>query len=456
MNGTNHTSVSNTSYAYLYTNLTEYFLKWYLPAVITTGFAGSAFCMFFLFHTQLFPKNMRIWLISICVGDFSILAMEGIWMLLKVWYAYDIRDINNPLCILHTTLSNYLFYWSAYVQCFLSVQRCYLILKPFRVKAKCLSVKNLLTCLAAVSLFLIIPVVPYPIYWRVINGDCDPLNERVFRLTTLLDLVFWGLIPFMLMATSTGIIWRNLLQRRAIFDHNGNYRSPLLSSSRTHGDISPKASTSSADLIVRTRAKSCVLNPKDTLAERRRTPIHIPPYYSLSVMGQRLENRVRTLDGTFRPGKRCPSDGNHVTLLLICMNFVYMASVYPLIIYFICLNFIFDELDRDIHRFIYYLFRSFCFLNACTNWIFYCLAGSKFRKQTRTILTMCCRKRSAALDFDLTVSNSSRSSSLAAKRFSCVPYAHVYAGPPLKEAGEEKSFSHEDMKLASNTESKHG
>ncbi|TPP58315.1 Rhodopsin orphan GPCR [Fasciola gigantica] len=284
------TLTQNTTYAYLYDGLKKYFLQWYLPLVIALGFLGSAFCLVFLTRSHIFPKNLRIWLISICIGDFLILAMEGVWMMLKVWYGFDIRDVNDALCVLHITFSNYMFYWSAYVQCFVSMQRCYLVLKPFRVNSRLLSAKNLLLCLLLVSLFLVFPILPYAIYWRVIDGDCDPVNDEIFRLTTVFDLVFWGIIPVLLMTTSTVIIWRNLLQRRNRFNSIGNFKPSTrlksmdlsTSGNRAASFTSPKRhSVAMCRLQMRSEFNSVF---KSVPRSPNNTP-YVTPNSSLSVIG---------------------------------------------------------------------------------------------------------------------------------------------------------------------------
>ncbi|VDP90781.1 unnamed protein product [Echinostoma caproni] len=432
-NGTNLPLGKNVSYAYLYKALKDYFLQWYLPLVITLGFFGSVFCMVFLTRSQMFPKNMRIWLISICIGDFLILAMEGIWMLLKVWYSFDIRDVNDTLCILHTAFSNYLFYWSAYVQCFVSMQRCYLVLKPLHVNAQFLSARNLLICLFLTSVLLIVPILPYAIYWRVIDGDCDPVNDDIFRLTTVCDLVFWGLIPVVLMATSTVIIWRNLLQRRQMFDSLGNFKpgariNGLDLTGTNNGGLPKKVSRPKRHSVavcrmqihddVKNRSKSVakiLVSTPNTSPSRRVSQFALP---SMKIACGQGNSKRRGTDGN-----------NHVTLLLICMNFVYMTSVYPLIIYFICLNFIFHSLDKDIHRFIYYLFRSFCFLNACSNWIFYCVAGGTFRRRIKHLFRLICcrpcirgRRLRGTVDPLPTAMAASSQWSSNMKRYSCTVY----------------------------------
>ncbi|KAA3682494.1 uncharacterized protein DEA37_0003871 [Paragonimus westermani] len=384
-------STVNVTYAYLYDNLTEYFLKWYLPTVLTTGFVGSAFCLMFLLRSKHFPPNMRIWLISICIGDFVILLLEGVWMLLKVWCQFDIRDVNNTLCIIHSTASNYFFYWSAYVQCLVSLQRCYIIWNPLQVQTRLLSIRHLIFCLIVVSLLLLVPTLPYPIFWRVIHGDCDPVTERVFRLTTLLDLIFWGFIPVALMTTSTIIIWHNLLQRSQTFDATGKF---LNTQSGEGKDIRKRQSLA----IVRVQNR---VTFKCSSSESNLKGLGLQNLDSSGVGNTELEpncsQRSMSADAGDRATRRKAVENHyHVTLILICMNFVYMTSVLPLITYLFCLNFIFQELDKDIHRFIYYLFRSFCFLNACTNWIFYCVSGTKFRRLTtsllaRTCYSNCCR-----------------------------------------------------------------
>nr|CAH8832266.1 unnamed protein product [Trichobilharzia regenti] len=63
-----------------------------------------------------------------------------------------------------------------------------------------------------------------------------------------------------------------------------------------------------------------------------------------------------------------------------------MASTYPLIIYLMLLNFLLHSVDEDVHKFVYYLSRSLCFLNACSNWIFYCASGRLFRSRIRQLI----------------------------------------------------------------------
>ncbi|CAH8460819.1 unnamed protein product [Heterobilharzia americana] len=160
---------------------------------------------------------MLIWLVSICFGDFFILSLEGIWMLLKVWYNYDIRDINNFICVVHTSLSNYFFYWSAYMQTMLSLQRAYLIIRPLRARNSGPNMVWLLRLWSMISLCLVLPILPYPIYWRVINGDCDPTNTDLYHVTTLNDFIIWGLVPLVGMTTSTVIICWNIFDLGNVF-----------------------------------------------------------------------------------------------------------------------------------------------------------------------------------------------------------------------------------------------
>nr|CAH8832264.1 unnamed protein product [Trichobilharzia regenti] len=216
-NETNISTGSNRTYRYLYYNLKAYFLKWYLPVVIILGVVGTVFCLIFLFLSRLFPQNMLIWLVSICFGDFFILSLEGIWMLLKVWYNYDIRDINNFICIVHTSLSNYFFYWSAYMQTMLSLQRAYLIIRPLRARNSGPNMVWLFRLWFIISIGLVLPILPYPIYWRVINDDCDPTSRDLFHVTTLNDFIIWGLIPLIGMTSSTVIICWNIFRLRKCF-----------------------------------------------------------------------------------------------------------------------------------------------------------------------------------------------------------------------------------------------
>ncbi|XP_018649371.1 putative rhodopsin-like orphan GPCR [Schistosoma mansoni] len=322
----------------LYDHLCKYFLVWYLPTVITLGFFGSIFCFIFLIHSKMFTSNLLIWLISICVSDFLILLTEGIWMLLKIWYKIDIRDYNNWLCIFHTSSSNYLFYWSAYMQCLLSIQRCYLVLYPLQVKSKWISLSKLIIYQIIISILLIIPILPYPLYWQVINDDCDPVNEKIFRLTTLCDLIFWGLIPVFVMTTCTGIICRNLLTRNKfakktiqsnvkINQHSSYYYSSH--PTKSMNDLCKSNYLEDSEIHIHSEKKSC-----------------------------RSESLISNQENI-------PTTNNSI--------------------------------DNNMHKFLYYLFRSFCLLSTCTNWIFYCVAGKKFRDRTKQLLLSLCNSNKISL-----------------------------------------------------------
>ncbi|KAK4473436.1 hypothetical protein MN116_002806 [Schistosoma mekongi] len=368
----------------LYDNLCRYYLIWYLPTVITLGFIGTIFCLLFLIHSKMFSSNLLIWLISICVSDFLILLMEGVWMLLKIWFKIDIRDYNDWLCIVHTSFSNYLLYWSAYMQCLLSVQRCFLVLYPLQVKSKWLSLSNLLTYQGIISILLILPILPYPLYWQVTNGDCDPINDRIFRLTTLCDLIFWGFIPVFVMTTCTGVICRNLLARHKFVRRT--IQSRIKCNHQDNYSNLPHSKYSVDNLCKQNyRAESKIyINTKTKLS---RSEIILSNQESISVNDLRTKSELNKCNYVIQDSNK------HVTPLLLCMNFLYMASVFRLLIYFAYINFITDHIDNNIHKFLYYLFRSLCLLNTCTNWIFYCVAGKKFRDHTKQLLLSICNSK---------------------------------------------------------------
>ncbi|TNN12535.1 rhodopsin-like orphan GPCR [Schistosoma japonicum] len=310
--------------------------------------------------------------------------MEGVWMLLKIWFKIDIRDYNDWLCIFHTSFSNYLFYWSAYMQCLLSVQRCYLVLYPLEVKSKWMSLSKLFIYQGIISILLIMPILPYPLYWQVINGDCDPVNDRIFRLTTLCDLIFWGFIPIFVMTTCTGVICRNLVSRHKFV--RGPIQSRMKCNQQDNHSNSLHIKYSIDNLC---KQKYQVKSQLHMNSEMRlsRSEIILSNQQSTSM------NDLRTTPELYRRNYVIQDSYKQVTPLLLCMNFVYMASVFPLLIYFLYLNFIIDHIDNNMHKFLYYLFRSFCLLNTCTNWIFYCVAGKKFRDHTKQLLLSICNSK---------------------------------------------------------------
>ncbi|KAF7260657.1 hypothetical protein EG68_02033 [Paragonimus skrjabini miyazakii] len=365
---------------------------------------------------------MLIWLVSICVGDFAILILEGIWMLLKVWFGYDIRDINNVTCVLHTSFSNYMFYWSAYMQSMLSMQRAYLIFRPIRARSNGPSMTSVLIMWTTISILLVIPMLPYPLFWRVIDGDCDPLVNDLFYVTTLNDFIIWGLIPLFGMTSATVIICWNIFRIRRSFTIPSSRISASTSAPTVTMIRQPNSvgSTKLSYLIV--PAGVCETDELQAVGRKQKLSANQAREKMISMLMQRrmksqsifanqspfrglVARRAQSSDvlhihdqqqqtvfnvrtSSSNQGQRHGATDNagHVTRLLICMNIWYMISTYPLMIYLMSLNFILSYVDRDVHKFMYYLSRSLCFLNACSNWIFYCASGRLFRQRIRQII----------------------------------------------------------------------
>ncbi|EUB58808.1 hypothetical protein ECG_05051 [Echinococcus granulosus] len=395
MNVTNNTLSSELlpprPYAYLYEELRIYFLRWYLPAAIIVGCMGNLFSLFFLFCSKLFQFNMLLWLSSICIGDFFILMLEGLWILLKAWFKYDIRDHNDLICKIHKAASNYSLYWSAYMQFALSVQRAYLVFKPLHARIRGGISKRHLVAWIMISLVLLAPIAPYIIYWRVIDGDCDPTDTDIYYLTTLCDLIIWGIIPLLGMTVSTAVICLNMAklgnkfkraqvatpERSRKFSVCTTLEIPSICRRRglSTPTLTPVRPNSTSDIQILSSRIMDHLQQADMVESQ----IEFPP----SQLKQRLSEHSSSRHNA-------PDNFGHVTRLLICMNITYMASTFPLLIFLMLRNFSGVQVDPDFHRFCYYLFRSLCFLNSCTNWIFYCLVGKLFREEAKHILRMCC------------------------------------------------------------------
>ncbi|VDM32741.1 unnamed protein product [Hydatigera taeniaeformis] len=394
MNITNITLPSESQlrpYAYLYEELCIYFLRWYLPTTIIVGTMGTLFSLFFLFCSRLFQSNMLLWLSSICIGDFFILMLEGMWILLKVWFKYDIRDHNDLICKIHKAASNYALYWSAYMQSALSVQRAYLVFKPLHARGRGGISKRHLCAWTMISIILVAPVAPYIIYWRIIDGDCDPTDRDIFYLTTLCDLIIWGIIPLLGMTVATVVICLNMaklgnkFKRAKVASSKGSRKFSVCITPevppfhRRRGLSTPSITTVLLRSTTDTQTLSSRLMDHLKQSEVGQSPME----YSSSQLERQLTDHSSSRHNA-------PDNFGHVTRLLICMNIAYMASTFPLLIFLMFRNFSGVDVDPDFHRFCYYLFRSLCFLNSCTNWIFYCLVGKLFREEAKHILRMCC------------------------------------------------------------------
>ncbi|VDL95181.1 unnamed protein product [Schistocephalus solidus] len=371
----------------------------------------------------MFQANLLLWLCSICVGDFFIIAFEGVWILLKVWFRFDIRDLNDGICVFHKAASNYFLYWSAYMQCALSVQRAYFVFRPLRPRPRgWVSWQHMLIWMC-ITLFLLLPMIPYPMYWRVINDDCDPLDTNAFYVTTLNDLIIWGIIPLLGMTISTAVICWNMTQAARNLSYQPSIRTvkAWVDAERSDGKVRRMTQTSvtntSSCAILSTKIRRNTLS-SITFTPKAQQQLQNPNAYSrpstvtdnYSSFKGRLEQPYPL--GTVRDLNRSSSvelsnfgstphvhassvrhnasdNTGQVTRLLVCMNICYLASTFPLLIFLMFRNFSSVHVPPDIHRFAYYLCRSFCFINSCTNWIFYCLVGKRFRQQAKRIILIC-------------------------------------------------------------------
>lgn len=329
----NVTNLTDTSdkYAYLYDNLQSYFLTWYLPIVLIVGICGNFVILFFLLVSKIFPKVVLLWLVSICIGDILVLLTDALRMLVKVWgNGWDFRDISGSSCRAHNYLSNFALIWSAYMQSGISLQRLYMIWWPLKARIS-LTFRRVFVAWLAVAIFVTLPYFPYLLYWDLnkTTGDCEPESTWYYYVTTLIDLILWGMIPLLSMTLATVLIILKMNQRESNL------------ASCSHQDA-PK--------------RNAALTPKGS---------------SLS--------------------------GRHTTQLLVGLNVLYMFSTYPLLIYIMYLNFGLNNkvgvtISQRLHRFIYYLLRSFCYINCSFDWIFYTVSGATFRKRARIlVINMCCR-----------------------------------------------------------------
>lgn len=318
----NNASTGNWSYTIYYKNLEHYYLSWYLPLTLFVGLIGGFVCAVFLIISKIFPKNVLIWMLSICVGDLMILVFDAMRMLLKVWFRLDVRDINDATCKMHNFLSNYFIYWSGYMQACMSIQRLICMMKP--LQARGLFTNKLISLIwLGVTIFVIFPTLPYLIFWELSDDvhsqkqDCAPVNENLYGMITVLDIIVWGCIPLFAMTTSTiGI----------------------------------------SCVVFKSTSETSVLSSQ-----------------SQTLVGNAPRQRPQ----------RNNDKAWHVTRLLMSMNILYFVSNFPLLIYQIYLNAggnkVNKSMPQQLHKTIYYALRSICYLSCSWNWVFYCISGNKFR-----------------------------------------------------------------------------
>lgn len=328
-NLTNLTAATD-KYAELFENLQSYFLTWYLPIVLVVGVFGNLVILFFLLASRIFPKTILLWLVSICIGDILVLLTDALRMLVKVWFnGLDFRDFTGFSCRAHNYLSNFALIWSAYMQTGISLQRLYMVLWPLKARLN-LTFRRVFCAWLVIAICVIFPYFPYLLLWDLNNvtGDCEPLDKWYYYVTTLIDLVIWGMVPLLLMTLATALIILKMSRRDLQMANN---------------DVSKRSSA--------------------------------PPIKSAS------------------------DSAKNTTQLLVGLNVLYMLSTYPLLIYIMYLNFGLDNkvgvtISQRLHRFIYYLLRSFCYINSSFDWIFYTVSGATFRKRARLlVLNMCCRRQ---------------------------------------------------------------
>ncbi|KAL3309316.1 hypothetical protein Ciccas_012138 [Cichlidogyrus casuarinus] len=347
-------SNSSDPYAKRLGFLCDYFWIWYMPLIISIGLVGNLLCVVFLFKSRLFAPNMLLWLVSICFGDIMTVAMEGVWISYKFHHLVDFRDYNIYVCKIHTAFSHYFFYFSAYMQCFLSIERAYIVLRPLRARRNSSSLKKNICLHICTSLLLLLPVSIYLVYWTVEDSNCSPPRgekDKYHNTSTIIQSTVWGLIPLSIMITATVIICCSICNINNTFTKSSSSgssnKSRFFNTNKRHfSEVNTPSLTNERSSKKRFRAHS-----------------------------------VSTVPSGFQ--RHGGSDNSaHLTTLLVCMNIWYLITNFPFLSYLLYTNFVArNNLSKDKHRFFFYLTRSLCFLNYSFDWFFYCVAGRIFRRR---------------------------------------------------------------------------
>lgn len=335
--------------AELYPLMRKTFLSWFPLTVIFIGIVGSGSSLAVLLQRRLFPAQVNLWLVSIAVGDVLVLLTEALRFGVKgVADDLDLRDLSSAGCRAHVFLCGMFNYWSALTQAAFSLQRLVAVYWPTRARIH-VTPKRVWLLWAVLILLSGLPNVTYLVRWSVNprNNDCEPDNQQLYRVTTLMDLVFAGLLPLSAMVVATTAISMRLFkQQRRLTDKE-------MDESPTEGQPR-KISVSSAHLKHRERS---------------------------SVILSRL---------------------------LVFLNLWYFLTTFPYLLYVVILNFGPSDIPQPLHKFLFYLFRCLFFLNAAFNWAFYLASGRAFRRAwlklwlpvwplppTSRTTTGSCRKRSS-------------------------------------------------------------
>ncbi|VEL35677.1 unnamed protein product [Protopolystoma xenopodis] len=388
----NVATFNNTYWEILYNLVADYYLCWYLPLNIGVGLLGNLFCLIFLSRSKMFPKKVRIWMLCICTGDSLILLTDALRMYIKIATKWDMRDVNTPICRLHNFLSNYAFYWSAFMQTGLSLQRLYFVISPLSARihlplSKVVAIWFLLTFLP------IFPNLIFLLFWHI-GQDCEPYDASYYKVTSICDLVIQGILPLAAMVLSTVMIAARMHQECETATQRLNAAgakkvAPLEPVPPIDARSSSAGGMNGAQFGSSLRSRTSLINNSLSIKE--------PSEYSVAT-GQRSYVSVDVGAGSHLPeqtqvgakaASRRDNQSLRITRLLITLNVFYLITTFPLFVYLAYLNMwhrVGATIPQPLHRTIYYVLRSICFLNSSCNWIFYCIGGQVFRKHTRKLV----------------------------------------------------------------------
>ncbi|XP_052779346.1 neuromedin-U receptor 1-like [Mya arenaria] len=121
--------------------------------------------------------------------------------------------------------------------------------------------------------------------------------------------------------------------------------------------------------------------------------------YRLLLSSKKFKNKVAPSGNIEAPSGRLHSQRrSNMSILLVCLNFVFIFCTLPVCVYFIGLpNFIPKDIPRNIQLQDpwWALVNMLLYLNYSCNFIMYCLAGSRFRNEVRKLFK--CGKQTNAL-----------------------------------------------------------
>ena len=198
--------------------------------------------------------------------------------------------------------------------------------------------------------------------YRCTSYAVDTIVVKVYGFVTSLSN---SVLPFMVLMTMNSLIIRAALSRNKDLQ---SFKDPETSSS----------------------ARNSINTSEVTLEISASEESGVAPVGSWKVSKRRAKTIGSTSGGEHRkPNSGLTDQERQLIVMLLCVSFVFLILTLPIYIRQMAYQFIDETTSPDAYAryiFVYYFTQGLYFTNSSVNFYLYCLTGSKFRKDLKSLL----------------------------------------------------------------------